>query len=77
MKNPKGKNDERGREFTIISEDYNKFYRMMLQLQFLGFDVVIRIRPLLDEGGDIFIPSRAVSISVNILNPYNCMIHTI
>jgi len=45
MKNPKGKNHERGREITIMSEDYKKSCSVMLQLQSLGFDVIIRSQP--------------------------------
>jgi len=45
VKNPKEKNQERVREFTIISEGYNEFYQVILRLQSLEFDVVIRNQP--------------------------------
>jgi len=46
MKNMKGKNNDREREFNIISEGNNEFCKVILRLQSLGFDVVIRSQPL-------------------------------
>jgi len=45
VKNLKRKNHEREREFTMMSEHHNEFYRVILGLQSLGFDVVIRNQP--------------------------------
>ena len=35
-----------GGEFTVMSNNYKKLYRVLLRLQSLGFDVVIRIQHL-------------------------------
>ena len=76
VKNLKGKPQERERIHYNISEGYNEFYKVILRLQSLGFDIVIRSQPL-SWWRWRRIYTRLSTMGVDILDLHICMICTL